>query len=89
MRAYLHHLLSEFYDVHAVSSGEEAVAATRELRPDLVLADIMMPGLDGFGIIQAIRDDATIRTTPVILLSARAGEEADVEACMQERTTIW
>lgn len=79
MRAYLHHLLSEYYDVHAVSNGEAAVAATRELRPDLVLADIMMPGLDGFGVVQAIRDDATIRTTPVILLSARSGEEAEVE----------
>ncbi len=79
MRGYLRRLLSESYDVHAVSSGEEALAATRELRPNLVLADIMMSGLDGFGILQAIRNDPSIRMTPVILLSARAGEESTVE----------
>ncbi len=79
MREYLSRLLSEVYDVHAVANGEEAIAATRELHPDLVLADIMMPGLDGFALLQAIRDDPTTRTTPVILLSARAGEESKVE----------
>ncbi len=79
MREYLRHLLSKSYRVQVVSSGEEAVAATRELRPDLVLADIMMPGLDGFSVVHAIRDDPAIRTTPVILLSARAGEESQME----------
>ena len=79
MRGYITHLLNESYDVYAVANGEEAVAATRQLHPDLVLADVMMPGLDGFGVLQAIRDDPTVGTTPVILLSARAGEESEVE----------
>ena len=79
MREYVRRLLSEVYDVHAVANGEEAIAATRELHPDLVLADIMMPGLDGFALLEAIRDDPITRTIPVILLSARAGEESKVE----------
>ena len=47
--------------------------------PALVLADVMMPRLDGFGLLRAIRDDPTLASTPVILVSARAGEESRVE----------
>jgi DNA-binding response OmpR family regulator len=79
MRAYIGHLLQNKYRVHAVHDGLEAVEATRRLRPDLVLADVMMPGLDGFGLVDAIRKDASLSTTPVILVSARAGEESRVE----------
>ncbi len=53
--------------------------ATRRLRPALVLADVMMPQLDGFGLLRAIRDDAGLVSMPIILLSARAGEESRVE----------
>jgi len=79
MRAYVGHLLQNKYRVHAVHDGLEAVEATRRLRPDLVLADVMMPGLDGFGVVDSIRKDASLSSTPVILLSARAGEESRVE----------
>lgn len=79
MRDYLAHLLGGEYRVHAVTDGLQAVQATRELHPSLVLADVMMPGLDGFGVLNAIRRDASINSTPVILLSARAGEESRVE----------
>jgi PAS domain S-box-containing protein len=79
MRDYVAHLLRDTYRVHAVSDGLEAVEATRRLRPDLVLADIMMPGLDGFRVLEAIRNDASLSGTPVVLLSARAGEESRVE----------
>ena len=47
--------------------------------PDLVLADVMMPGLDGFALLRALRADPRRVTVPVILLSARAGEESRVE----------
>jgi PAS domain S-box-containing protein len=79
MREYVVHLLRDTYRVHAVANGLEAVEASLRLRPDLVLADVMMPGLDGFGVVDAIRNDASLRGTPVILLSARAGEESRVE----------
>jgi PAS domain S-box-containing protein len=79
MRQYLARLLSERYEVHAAVDGRQALEATRQLRPALVLADVMMPHLDGFGLLRAIRDDSALAGTPVILLSARAGEESRVE----------
>ena len=79
MRQYLTRLLSERYEVHAVADGRQALEATRKLRPALVLADVMMPHLDGFGLLRAIRDDSAVAGTPVILVSARAGEESRVE----------
>ena len=48
-------------------------------KPDLILSDVMMPGLDGFGLLTSLRRDEVLRELPIILLSARAGEEARVE----------
>ena len=79
MRQYLTRLLRERYEVHAAADGLQALEATRKLRPALVLADVMMPHLDGFGLLRAIRDDSALADTPVVLLSARAGEESRVE----------
>ena len=79
MRQYLTRLLSERYEVHAVADGRQALEATQQLRPALVLADVMMPHLDGFGLLRAIREDSAVAGTPVILVSARAGEESRVE----------
>jgi len=79
MRRYIVHLLSERYEVHAVVDGRQGLEAAQRLRPALVLADVMMPHLDGFGLLRAIREDSDIAGTPVILLSARAGEESRVE----------
>jgi PAS domain S-box-containing protein len=79
MRDYLTHLLRKQFIVHAVPNGVEAIKATRQLRPALVLTDVMMPGTDGFGVLSEIRSDEELRSTPVILLSARAGEESRVE----------
>jgi len=72
-------VLSRFYAVEAVADGEAALAAIRERPPDLVLADVMMPRLDGFGLLREIRADPRTREIPVMLLSARAGEESRVE----------
>ena len=79
MREYLSRLLGERYEVHAVADGQQALEAAHQLRPALVLADVMMPRLDGFGLLRAIRDDSALCSTPVILVSARAGEESRVE----------
>jgi PAS domain S-box-containing protein len=80
MRDYVNRLLiAEGYIVEAVTNGEEALAAARRLPPDLVLTDIMMPRLDGFELLRAIRTDPALRETPVVLLSARAGEGARIE----------
>jgi DNA-binding NtrC family response regulator/signal transduction histidine kinase len=79
MRKYLKHLLDGQYEVHTVSDGREALETTRLLRPALLLTDVMMPQLDGFGLLRAVRDDAVLASTPIILLSARAGEESRLE----------
>jgi PAS domain S-box-containing protein len=80
MRQYVERLLAAAgYRVAAVADGEAALQAARELKPALVLADIMMPKLDGFGLLSAMRAERDLQDTPVILLSARAGEEAKVE----------
>lgn len=79
MRKYLRHLLDGRYEVHTVSDGRQAFETTRILRPALLLADVMMPQMDGFQLLRAIRDDSLLAGTPIILLSARAGEESRVE----------
>lgn len=79
MRSYITRLLSPHYEVTAVVDGVSALAAVRARRPDLVLSDVVMPRLDGFGLLHALRGDPATSTLPVILLSARAGEEARVE----------
>jgi signal transduction histidine kinase/DNA-binding response OmpR family regulator len=79
MRDYVRRLLAPRYDVEAVADGQAALEAARRRRPDLVLTDVMMPRLDGFGLLRALRGDADLRDVPVVLLSARAGEEAKVE----------
>jgi signal transduction histidine kinase/FixJ family two-component response regulator len=76
MREYLGRLLSRRWKVTAVSDGEEALAAVRRETPDLVLTDVMMPNLDGFGLLGRLRADPSLRRIPVIMLSARAGEES-------------
>jgi len=79
MRAYVSRLLSSRFNVEAVPDGQSALEAARARKPALVLADVMMPGLDGFGLLREIRSDPHLSETPLILLSARAGEEARIE----------
>ncbi len=79
MRAYVSGLLGGRFDVEAVSDGEAALAAAKAHPPDLVLSDMMMPKLDGFGLLRALRADADLGEIPIILVSARAGEESRIE----------
>jgi PAS domain S-box-containing protein len=79
MREYVRKLLSSSCDVQAVPDGEAALEAIRQHPPDLVLTDVMMPKLDGFGLLKELRSDERTETIPVIMLSARAGEESRVE----------
>ena len=79
MRDYISRLLGSQHDVVTVQDGVQALESLRQQRPDLLLTDIMMPRLDGFGLIKAVRDDAALRDLPIIVISARAGEESSVE----------
>ena len=79
MREYTARLLRPRWDVEAVGDGAAALASIRERPADLVLSDVMMPGVGGFELLQALRADPSTRDIPMILLSARAGEESRVE----------
>lgn len=80
MRGYVRRLLSdEGYRVDTARDGDSALARIKAQPPRLIVTDVMMPGLDGFGLLKALRADDALRTIPVILLTARAGEEARIE----------
>lgn len=79
MQEYLQRLLSRRFDVIAASDGEQALEAARKQPPDLVLTDVMMPRMDGFGLLTALRSHAETAAIPIVMLSARAGEEAEAE----------
>lgn len=72
-------MLAARFRVHGVANGEEALKAARELQPELVITDVMMPVLDGFEVLKALRSNPATQSIPVIFLSARAGEESRVE----------
>lgn len=79
MRDYVQRLLSKQYNVVTAVNGEEAFNKTIKHKPSLLLSDIMMPKLDGFGLLNKVRAHPDTLHIPVIFLSARAGEEAKVE----------
>ena len=79
MREYVSQLLAQYWTVETVSDGVAALEAIRARPPDLVITDVMMPRLDGFALLQKLREDPTTQTIPIIMLSARAGDEAPVE----------
>ncbi len=78
MRDFVRRILEEHWTVTAVADGRAALAQALDDPPDLVIADVMMPELDGFGLLRELRNDPRTRAVPVILLSARAGEEARI-----------
>jgi PAS domain S-box-containing protein len=79
MRHYIQRLLSSSYTVQATTDGAAALEAIQSSRPDLVLTDVMMPRMDGFELLRSLRSDAATQDIPIILLSARAGEESRIE----------
>ena len=80
MRQYLTRLLrAAGHEVTSVADGEQALRAIRAEVPDLVVSDVMMPRIDGLALVAALRADPRTATVPVLLLSARAGEDAAIE----------
>ncbi|SDY46161.1 Signal transduction histidine kinase [Modestobacter sp. DSM 44400] len=79
MRTYLIRLLSPIWAVRTATNGEEALASIGQHRPDVVLTDVMMPRVDGFELLRRLRADPATAGIPVVMLTARAGQEAAVE----------
>ena len=79
MRAHLKRALSPHWTVRLAADGEAALRMARTSPPDIILIDVMMPGLDGFSLLRELRDDPRTRELPVIMLTARAGQESTVQ----------
>jgi two-component system phosphate regulon response regulator PhoB len=71
-----HHLQREHYDVRTAADGEQALAEARSRVPDLIVLDLMLPGIDGLEICRQLRSDARTAHVPIIMLTAK-GEESD------------
>jgi signal transduction histidine kinase/DNA-binding response OmpR family regulator/serine phosphatase RsbU (regulator of sigma subunit) len=79
LRRYLTRLLAADFDVETVSDGAVAFQVAQDHPPDLVITDVMMPGLDGYALLEKLRGSPVTAELPIIMLSARAGEEAAIE----------
>jgi DNA-binding NarL/FixJ family response regulator len=71
----------EKFNASGAENGRSGVELARREKPDLILCDVMMPELDGYGVLQALRDDPATLTTPFIFLTAK-GEKPDIRAGM-------
>jgi putative two-component system response regulator len=68
-------LLEDEFDLHLASSGEEALTLIRDKMPDVVISDVMMPGMDGHALTRRIKSDESLKHIPIILVTARSGAE--------------
>jgi CheY-like chemotaxis protein len=79
MRTHLERVLSAHWRTVLVADGQEGIEVARTLRPSVIVTDVMMPRLNGFEFVAAIRADPALAAVPVLMLSARAGAEATSE----------
>jgi signal transduction histidine kinase len=79
LRCFLESRLSRLYQVETAADGAEGLEAARRNRPDLIVADVMMAGVDGYELCRRLRKDPAFAVTPIVLLTARAGPDAVVE----------
>ncbi len=79
MRDYISSLLASQYRVHTAPDGAAALELARADPPELVVTDVMMPNLDGFGLLAGLQADPATTDVPVIMVSARAGEDGTIE----------
>eukprot|EP00762_Andalucia_godoyi_P008358 ANDGO_07372.mRNA.1 Sensor histidine kinase TmoS len=79
MRSYVKGILKRYWKVDLAKNGQEALFLSEKKKYDLILSDVMMPVMDGFELMRRLRQNPFTCSTPVIILSARAGEEAKIE----------
>ena len=86
--AILEELLSDNYELATAASGEEALGIAATFRPDLVLLDIMMPGIDGYETCQKMRADPILQGTKIVMVSAKAMTSERLKGMRQEQMTM-
>ena len=79
LRAYLRESLEGEYAIREAGDGRKGVEIALECIPDIVVSDVMMPGLDGYELTRALREDVRTSHLPIILLTARVGIESKIE----------
>lgn len=79
VRNYLREILRPQYSTVLAEDGKKALERAKEARPDLLISDVAMPGLDGFELCEALRQDEELRAVPIILLTVQKGEESRME----------
>lgn len=79
LREYIGSLLAPTYEVSSANDGLQGLATARSELPDVIVSDVMMPGLSGIDLVRKLRADPRSASIPVILLSARAGQESAIE----------
>jgi DNA-binding response OmpR family regulator len=86
LREFLCTALADEFEVAGAVSGEEAVDLARQLRPDVVLLDVMLPGLSGLDVVRVIRSDPSLKDTPILVMTAFSEIDAgDAEAAGADR----
>ena len=71
-------LIKEGFEISEAVDGEEGIKKIKEEKPDLVLLDLILPGIDGFEVLSRMREESTLSSIPVIILS-NLGQKEDVE----------
>jgi len=81
-------LQTEGYDVQTAANGPDALALAREFLPDLVLLDVMMPGMSGFEVLRELKNDESTAAAPVIMLTG-VSEHAKIKEALSSGTTYY
>ena len=80
LKAYKMKLVADGYEVGTAANGVEAIKAVATDRPDIILLDLMMPVMDGFKVLQVIKDDPNLNQIPVVVFSAKGNTDEVVKA---------
>ncbi|WVR09485.1 hypothetical protein IAU60_006553 [Kwoniella sp. DSM 27419] len=81
-RKYIRSVFAPFCSVIEACDGLEALEHCKKAVPDLIISDVMMPNLDGFGLLQALKESKELAIVPIIMLTARGGDEAKVDGLL-------
>lgn len=67
-------------DIYVANDGKSGIKTARKVKPDLIIQDVMMPGMDGFQVLEALKNDSETMAIPVVMLSAKSDEESKLKA---------
>lgn len=85
LRELVRAVLGSRYSFVEAADGTEALTLARELRPDLIVLDVMLPGLSGIEVLEAIRTDAALKSMPVVVITAWSHAEIEAQVAGADR----